>query len=303
MKHIVPPRRFLLCLTGFALLAAASAQRFRGGSSGGSDSVHTAREVESHSTGTPNWTNAAPFQRDVFTFARVRYSSGGGGRGGRMSRGFGGYYGGGGRWATDFPDSDLNLSYRLQQMTSMKVNPDGRVVDLMDKELASYPWIYIVEPGGLLFTDEEVVVLRKYLLNGGFLMVDDFWGDSEWENFYREIRRVFPDREPQELPLDHPLYSCVFPIKAKYQVPNIRVGEQSQHTGVTWETNHDGDVRTVHHRCIFDDKGRLMVFIAHNTDNGDGWEREGENEYYFREFSEKVSYPLGINVIFYAMTH
>jgi len=147
-----------------------------------------------------------------------------------------------------------------------------------------------------------VVALRKYLLNGGFLMFDDFWGDSAWQNVAREMKRVLPERSFTELSLDHPLYSCVFQIKAKGQVPNVGTGESSQVTGVTWE-NHDGDTQTVHHRAIHDDKGRMMVFAAHNSDNGDGWEREGEYEYYFKNFSEKIAYPLGINVIFYAMTH
>ena len=57
---------------------------------------------------------------------------------------------------------------------------------------------------------------------------------------------------------------------------NVNVGSNSRYTGVTWE-NHDGDTRTVHHRAILDDKGRIMVFAAHNTDNGDGCEREGED--------------------------
>ena len=60
---------------------------------------------------------------------------------------------------------------------------------------------------------------------------------------------------------------------------------------------------TVHYKGIEDDKGRLMAIICHNTDLGDGWEREGENEDYFHEFSEKKSYPMGINIVTYAMTH
>ena len=84
---------------------------------------------------------------------------------------------------------------------------------------------------------------------------------------------------------------------------NYRQGEASQYDGITWEQGHDGDVRTVHHRAIFDDKGCIMVIATHNTDNGDGWEREGENHYFFEHFSEKIAYPLGINIIFYAMTH
>jgi hypothetical protein len=156
------------------------------------------------------------------------------------------------------------------------------------------------EPGRLQFTEEEATTLRRYLLTGAFLMVDDFWGEAEWLNFYREIKRVFPDREPQELPLEHPIFSCVFPIREKHQIPNIRVGTWSRETGVTWER---WDAKEVHYKGIFDDNGRMMSIICHNTDLGDGWEREGENEYYFREFSEKRAYPLGINIIFYAMTH
>jgi hypothetical protein len=286
MKRIVPLLALFLLLSGWML-----AQR-RGGWGGGwsSDSIRTAREVPSGSTGTPVWVYDRGFEKDVFTFARVRYGS---------------HYGGyrrGGSWATDLPDSDLNLSYRLQQMTSMKVDPDGRILNLTDRDLSDFPWLYIVEPGNLHFSEEEVLALRKYLLNGGFLMFDDFWGDSAWRNVEQEMKRVLPDRSFVEMSLDHPLYRCVFNIQTKGQVPNIRTGAESEYTGITWE-NHDGDTRTVHHRAIFDDKGRLMAFATHNTDNGDGWEREGESAYYFANFSEKISYPLGINLIFYVMTH
>lgn len=282
----------------FLVLATLGfAQRFGGfgGGEGGyiGEDTHTAREVASHSTDTPLWSNPKAFEKDVFTFARLRYDRGGFrfGRGGR------------GGWTTDTPDSDLNLSYRLQQMTSMKVDPNGRYLRVTDPELADYPFVYIVEPGSLYLNDKEVAALRKYLLNGGFLMLDDFWGDSEWANMEGELKKVFPERSFTEIPLDHPVYHCVFEIKSKGQVPNYRQGENSQYDGVTWEGGHDGDVRTVHHRAIFDDKGRMMVIATHNTDNGDGWEREGEYPYFFKNFSEKIAYPLGINIIFYAMTH
>jgi hypothetical protein len=228
----------------------------------------------------PTWTVDPPFQKDVFTFARIRYS--------------------GSRWAVDYPDSDLNFSYRLQQMTSLKVNPRGVVLNLTDKDLFRYPWIYIVEPGDMQLSEIECASLRRYLLNGGFLMVDDFWGEAEWRNFYANMKRVFPEREPVELPLSHPIYHCVFDIKSKGQVPAIDIAVANRASGVTWEL---ADAREVHHRAYFDDQGRLMVIITHNTDNGDGWEREGENEWYFRTFSEKIAYPLGINIVFYAMTH
>jgi hypothetical protein len=263
--------------------------------------------------GVPDWKVDQRFKNDVFTFVRVEYESvwgggrfGGGGPfggGGRRRGGYAGYGGYGGygwaRWATDFPDSDLNFSFRLQQLTSLKVNPVPITMRLTDPRLFDYPFIYMIEPGALLFDDQEVVALRRYLLNGGFLMVDDFWGAFEYENFYTQIKRVFPDREPAELPADHEIFRCVYRLKEKPQVPSIHTWGWS---GLTWE-NHGPDSETVHYRGIEDDKGRLMAIICHNTDLGDGWEREGENEEYFHEFSEKKSYPMGINIVTYAMTH
>ncbi len=158
----------------------------------------------------------------------------------------------------------------------------------------------MIEPGSLTFSEDEVVALRRYLLNGGFLMVDDFWGEDEWFNFYHEIKRVFPDREPEELPLDHPIFHCVYDLKEKLQVPSINMAFRGRSSGITWER---WDAEEVHYKAIHDDKGRMMSIICHNTDLGDGWEREGEDEWYFREFSEKKSYPMGINIVFYAMTH
>ena len=107
---------------------------------------------------------------------------------------------------------------------------------LTDEQLFDYPFIYIIEPGALVFSEEEVIALRRYLLNGGFLMVDDFWGDYEYENFYREIRRVFPDREPAELPLDHEIFRCVYRLKEKPQVPSIHAAIYGRDQGITWET-------------------------------------------------------------------
>jgi hypothetical protein len=256
----------------------------------------------------PNWQVDKEFSHDVFTFVRIRYSSGYGGYeyygdyGGGPRRGRGrGFYGrSGGNWATDFPDSELNFSYRLHQLTSLEVAPDPIVLELTDPDLVNYPFIYIVEPGRLVFSEPEVAALRAYLLNGGFLMVDDFWGEREWENFYREIKRVFPDREPNELSLTDPIFHAVFDLKEKPQIPSINVAMAGRDYGITWERD---DAREVHFKAIYDDKGRMMVIICHNTDLGDGWEREGENEWYFHEFSEKKAYPLGINIVFYAMTH
>jgi hypothetical protein len=306
-------RRTLLFLVLLALSASLTlAQRMRRGrfsegpiyyTEGGDPvderTVKTAREIASHSTDTPEWKNPPEFSRDVFTFVRII-----------RDRDPSGSYTSG-SWITDFPDSDLNLSYRLQQMTSIKVDPNGRVMRLTNKDLFRYPFIYMVEPGALLLRDEEVPILRQYLENGGFLMADDFWGEWQWEGFAEQIRRVFPNREFVELPMEHPIFHSVFDItvpKNKLQVPNARAGAMSRYTGVTWERHpqRDGSAEEcteMHVRALLDDKGRIMILATHNTDNGDGWEREGEDDYFFHEFSEKRAFPLGINIIFYVMTH
>jgi len=258
------------------------------------ETCKTAREIPSHSTGTPTWTNEPGFEQDVFSFARIRRENAR--RGSFRS----------GEWWTDFPDSDLNLSFRLQQVTSMRVDPDGRVLRLTDPDLFNYPWIYMVEPGSLELKDEEVPILRDYLRNGGVLMADDFWGRLQWGVFQREIQRVLPEGEFVQLDITNQLFHCVFDLKGpmnRLQTPNVGQGLRSQYDEETWE-NHDGEACIdMSVNVIYDDKGRIMVLAVHNCDNGDGWEREGEFNYFFSQFSEKRAYPLGINILFYLMTH
>lgn len=233
--------------------------------------------------GVPEWPIDADFPHDSFTFVRIQYDSGG--------RRWGG------DWLTDYPDSDLNFSYRLQELTSLKVNPQPKILRLTDDELFDYPFVYLIEPGDMAhLPDEEIAALRRYLFNGGFMMVDDFWGEYEWEGFYSQIRRVFPDREYVDLPLEHEIFHCVYNLKEKPQVPSIN----HWMAGHTYERQ---DASEVHYRAYYDDKGRMVMLICHNTDLGDGWEREGVDPGYFREMSEKYAYPMGINIIVYAMTH
>ena len=234
--------------------------------------------------GVPSWQVDNEMPRDVFTFCRLRYSS---------------YSGRGRKWATDYPDADLNFSYRLQELTSMKVHPDGMVLDITDPKLTDYPFVYMAEPGDLWLSEPEVKALRGYLLNGGFLMVDDFWGGDEYDNFAAEMRRVFPDREPKELPLEHPIFHCVFDLKEKPQLPSI--GQAMQGMNFEYRPGPDNGSQ-VHYKGIFDDKDRLMVIICHNTDLGDGWEREGESKEFFQRFSIQ-SYAITINILVYALTH
>jgi hypothetical protein len=229
------------------------------------------------------------FKQPSFTFARIKYSAPGRGQGtGR------------GTWATDYPEADLNFTRQLQKVTGLKCDTNGIVLELTDPKLRQQPFIYITEGGRMELQPEEVKSLRAYLLGGGFLMVDDFWGEAEWESLAGELRRAFPDRQPIDLPLSHEIFRSCYEIRAKPQVPNVQLGINSQYNGITWERT---DAREPHYRGLFDDNGRLMAIFCHNTDLADGWEREGVNEYYYREFSLKKAYPMGINIVVYALTH
>jgi hypothetical protein len=245
-----------------------------------------------HGNEYPTWPVSKSLPNDVFTFARIRYNSYGGRGWGRSGR----------QWATDYPDSDLNMSYRLQQLTSLQVNPNGVVVDIDPEQMRNYPFLYMLEVGNISLTDEEAKTMRDYMLNGGFVMVDDFWGTEAWENFEVALKQMWPDRKIEEIPLEHEIFHMVFPLKVKPQIPHIRFAEYVIQQGITYEFDKPGSEH-VHYRGVFDDKRRLMMVICWNTDTGEGWEQEGTDPWYFREFSEKYAYPLGINIIFYALTH
>ncbi len=227
-----------------------------------------------------SWKNDPQFARDVFTFIRLRPQD-------HV------------KWWTDRPDSDTNFPFRLHQLTSLRVDTDSRVLDIGNPELLDYPFCYIVEPGFMHLNDREAKFLRGYLLNGGCLVLDDFWGPAEWQNVSENMKLIFPDREPEELELDHPIFHTVFDLKVKPQIPAIDYALEGRTTGVFWEQG----ARGAHYYAIYDDKRRIMVVICRDTDLGDGWEREGVDEWFFHEFSEKLGYPMGINIVTYLLTH
>ena len=286
------------CLLAVSWLALADdIWRFRGAE------VTSGRTWDQNST--PTWPVDADFTNDVFTFARLQYTA--------QYELYGrGHVDADLRWLIDFPACDLDLSYRLQQLTSIKVDSDSKTVKMTDTNLFIHPFLYLLEPGRGFLTEAEIPLLRKYLLNGGFLMVDDFWGDREWKNFADDMERLFPaNKYPKQkitdLPLEHPVFHTVFDLKEQPQVPGIEWMPYYLSRGTTYELKEfkfgQGGDHEAHYRGITDDKGRLIVFICHNTDLGDGWEREGQDAEYFRVFSEPKAFPMGINAIVYAMTH
>ena len=140
----------------------------------------------------------------------------------------------------------------------------------------------------------EIEGLRNYLLQGGFLVIDDFWGTQQWAQFEYEIQQVLPEYEIVDLPLDHNVFTTFYEIDEVIQVPNVGNGTRG---GPTWE--RDGFIPMV--KGIHDEKGRLMVIINWNTDLGDAWEW-ADDPYYPFEYS-KYAYEMGVNFIVYAMSH
>ena len=233
------------------------------------------------------------FPGSVFTFCTMEYNSVT-----REALGLG--------WSTDFPDAGLNFMTRLAEMTTIQIcrepngEPHQETVRLTDEALFGYPIIFSSDVGTLEFSEDEVETLREYLLRGGFLHVDDFWGTPAWLQWEEQIGRVLPPDEYPifDLPPNHPVYNIVFKITEAPQVPSIQWWSGSHST-----SERGSDSEFPHVRGIKDKNGRLMVIMTYNTDIADGWEKEGENREYFEEFSVKKSYPLGINIVVYAMTH
>jgi len=217
-----------------------------------------------------------------FYFSRVAY------------RGFRGFYGRG-SWATDYPRADqIFLSFIDRLLPNLDAYEREFVVTLDDPQLRSYPFLYALEVGRMSLSPEEIEGLRSYLLAGGFLVIDDFWGTREWQNFEYEIRQVLPEYEIIDLSIDHPIFSTFYEIEEIIQVPNVG---QGVYGGPTHE--RDGYVPMV--KGIHDDNGRLMVIINWNTDLGDAWEW-ADNPRYPLKYST-YAYEMGVNFIVYAMSH
>jgi len=211
----------------------------------------------------------------------------------------------GGNWSVDYPRADINLSIRLSELTKTAISMDAAgdpnylVMRLTDPALFQCPFIMMTEVGRASFSPEESEKLREYLLKGGFLWADDFWGTSAWQNWESEFSKVLPPAQypMRDLPPDHPMYRTQFTVNRVPQIPSIN------HWMSYGDTSERGtDSAVPHARGIADAKGRLMVLITYNTDIGDSWEREGDDRNYFYTFSVE-GYAFGINALLYAMTH
>ena len=268
-----------LLVAALGVAAAGYAQRFGGRGRRGGGSYGIRRPDKDSFTGD-------------FTFCRLAFRQA--------------YDGDGAGWGVDYPRADQNLSIRLSELTKSKVDfdknddPNYYVIQATDEELFNCPFVMMTEPGGAFFDDNEARALRAYMLKGGFLWADDFWGEYAWEHWVREVRKIFPEAGQYpiiDVPMNHAMFHTLFDVTEFPQIPGIGVWSG-------WHTTSErgAESATPHARAILDAKGRIMFFMSHNTDFGDGYEREGDDPSYFYKFSVP-GYAVGIDIVLYAMTH
>jgi len=245
-----------------------------------------------------------------FYFTRLIYS---GGRGGffsttsspklgtertceSLARGEGGG-GGGGSWATDYPASDCKFMWGVERLSLIRVyDRTPHSVAIMDPELFKYPYLYVVEPGrGLGLSKEEAERLREYMLRGGFMHFDDFWGLGQKENVEFQLKKIFPEYPMKELSMKEDIFHTFFDVDTVMQIPNVSRGCAG---GPFWESSDD---REAHIYGIEDENKRLMAVITYNSDLGDAWEWMDSPCYPAALTGQ--AYRMGMNFIMYAMSH
>jgi hypothetical protein len=207
-------------------------------------------------------------------------------------------------WSTDYPFGEINLLTRLSELTKIRVSRDKSddlnywVVRLTDDQLFECPILIGSDVGTAALSNPEVQRLRQYLLKGGFLWVDDFWGTLAWEQWSDQMKRVLPEFPIVDVAPADPIRQTLFTVAQVKQVPSI----------FTWggpgsdPRERGDDSPHADFRAIADGHGRIMVAMTHNTDIGDSMEREGEDPQYFAEFSP-AGYALATDIVLYALTH
>ena len=196
-------------------------------------------------------------------------------------------------YTVDFPDAEYFFHKGVSRLTRVDMASRGVMIDLGRDSLFDYPWLYAVEVGYWRLSDYDAERLREYLLRGGFLMVDDFHGSSQWASFMESMTRVFPDRPVVDIEDAAEVFHVVYALDERIQIPGIR----ALYNGVTYE--YDGV--EPHWRGIYDDQGRLMVMINHNMDLGDSWEHADDPEY--PQEMTTLGLRFAVNYVIYAMSH
>jgi hypothetical protein len=204
-----------------------------------------------------------------------------------------------GWWMMDWPDAEQHFTTGVQRLTRIAV-AEPKHLRLTDPQIFDNPWIYATQVGWWDLSDAEVRCLREYLLRGGFLLVDDFWGSEQWDIFRRVMERALPGHPIVDVPDADSMMHVLYDIHEKDRtfIPGSRhlrrggkgelVIEQPPGVEPSW-------------RAVYDNGGRVMVAVSYNMDVADAWEFADWPEY--PEQKTTLAYRYGINTIIYAMTH
>jgi hypothetical protein len=199
----------------------------------------------------------------------------------------------------DWPDSDDHFSMGVRRLTRIDTGAPEHF-RLTDDRLFDHPWLYATQTGWWGLSEGEIARLREYLLRGGFLVVDDFWGPEQWEVFRQTMERVLPEHPITEIAMSDAVMHCLYDITEKdlTWIPGTRhlwrgsggqiMVRQPEGTAPAW-------------RAIHDDRDRMVVAVNFNTDVGDAWEYADSPDY--PEAMTALAYRYGINYLIYAMTH
>jgi hypothetical protein len=204
---------------------------------------------------------------------------------------------GGTSWAVDYPKGDRTLAALLRRFTRMDVRSVEQPVNLNDgDDVYHWPFLIVGLAGNWNLNDDQTEKLREYLLRGGFLYADSFFGSNDWFGFTEGMSRIFPDRPIIDLPLEHPVFHIVYDISELSYTQMPHMGSLLRGGG-GWLS----DGRVPHWRGIEDDDGRLMVLIGFNNDTPDSWQWADDPRYPAE--AANLGLRIGVNIAAYLMTH
>jgi hypothetical protein len=187
-------------------------------------------------------------------------------------------------WAHNYPDAEMNLNQFIGQATRVDVERVSyRIVELGSNEVFSYPFAMISEPGSMELTPREIENFREYIKRGGFIVVDDFDGEWQLENFRHQLAAVFPDKTIERLYISNPIFNTYYQIKDLAVFAPYVPGDEPIFYGVT------------------NDQGKLAIVMCHNNDLMNFWDWIGEARYPLEPASE--AFRMGTNFLVYSMTH
>ena len=233
-------------------------------------------------------------EKSEWVQARLMYPQHPNARFGRRRWGVGDWTQGGTSWTQDYPRADRHFATALRRLTRVHARSVEQPVNLDDgDDVFNWPWLVAGEMGDWRLTTSQAKTLREYLLRGGFLMLDDFWREDEWDRFMESMKMVFPDRPIVEIEDADSIFHTVYDLDDRYQI----LGEWALRRTM----NYRSDGTTAYWRGIYDDHGRVMVAMSFNSDIGDSWEW-ADSPYYPEKYSA-LGIRIGVNYVVYSMTH